>query len=62
LVYDPTTSFEPICLLVKVPLVIVVNSSSPYNSLSDLFAGEEGAPARCQSGRSALHRLITLLK
>jgi tripartite-type tricarboxylate transporter receptor subunit TctC len=35
--YDPLTSFEPICYLVKTPLLVVVNSSSPYRSLADLL-------------------------
>ena len=29
--YDPLTSFEPICYLVRVPLVFVVNTASPYS-------------------------------
>jgi tripartite-type tricarboxylate transporter receptor subunit TctC len=35
--YDPLTSFEPICELASFPSVIVVNSSSPYRTLSDLL-------------------------
>jgi tripartite-type tricarboxylate transporter receptor subunit TctC len=31
--YHPLTSFEPICQLVSVPTVIVVNSASPYRTL-----------------------------
>ena len=31
--YDPLTSFEPICYLVKSPQLIVVNAASPYRTL-----------------------------
>jgi tripartite-type tricarboxylate transporter receptor subunit TctC len=41
--YDPL-AFEPICLLVNSPQVIVVNSASPYQSLSDLFADAKARP------------------
>jgi tripartite-type tricarboxylate transporter receptor subunit TctC len=37
--YDILTSFEPICYLVSVPTVIVVNEASPYRSLADLLNG-----------------------
>jgi tripartite-type tricarboxylate transporter receptor subunit TctC len=35
--YSPLTSFEPICNLVNVPSVFVVNSLSPYRTLADLL-------------------------
>jgi tripartite-type tricarboxylate transporter receptor subunit TctC len=35
--YDILTSFEPICDLVRVPNLIVVNSASPYRTLADLL-------------------------
>jgi tripartite-type tricarboxylate transporter receptor subunit TctC len=35
--YDILTSFEPICYLVSVPTVIVVNEASPYRTLADLL-------------------------
>jgi len=44
LAYDPMTSFEPICLLVNLPLVVVVNGSSPYASLSDLLSAAGARP------------------
>ncbi len=37
--FDPLTSFEPICKLVTSPLVLVVNSASPYRTLNELVAG-----------------------
>jgi tripartite-type tricarboxylate transporter receptor subunit TctC len=36
--FDPMTSFEALCMLVKVPLVVVVNNASPVQSLPDLLA------------------------
>jgi tripartite-type tricarboxylate transporter receptor subunit TctC len=48
--FDPMTSFEPMCLLVNVPLVIVVNSSSPYRSLSDLLAAARARPGMLTIG------------
>jgi tripartite-type tricarboxylate transporter receptor subunit TctC len=35
--YDPFTSFEPICLLARTPVVVVVNGASPYSTLADLI-------------------------
>ena len=35
--YDPLTSFESICYLVKSPQIIVVNAASPYRTLADLM-------------------------
>jgi tripartite-type tricarboxylate transporter receptor subunit TctC len=35
--YDPLSQYEPICYLVRVPLVITVNSGSPYQTLADLL-------------------------
>ncbi len=42
--YDPLTSFEPICYLANSPLVIAVNSASPYRTLSDLFDAARAKP------------------
>jgi tripartite-type tricarboxylate transporter receptor subunit TctC len=35
--YEPLTQFEPICYLVRLPLVITVSSGSPYQTLADLL-------------------------
>jgi tripartite-type tricarboxylate transporter receptor subunit TctC len=43
--YDPLTSFEPICELASFPSVIVVNSASPYRTLSDLLDAARAKPA-----------------
>jgi tripartite-type tricarboxylate transporter receptor subunit TctC len=42
--YNPLTSFEPICLLVNLPLVLVVNSSSALLSLADFLAAVRARP------------------
>ena len=42
--YDPLTSFEPICELADVPTVIVVNSASPYRTLTDLLEAARAKP------------------
>jgi tripartite-type tricarboxylate transporter receptor subunit TctC len=42
--YDPITSFEPICYLVRSPNVIVVNSKSPYHTLADYVAAAHAKP------------------
>ena len=42
--YDPATSFEPVCYLVKSPQVIVVNGASPYRTLNDLVAAAHAKP------------------
>lgn len=42
--YDPLTSFEPICYLVHQPTVIVVNSASPYRTLTDLLNAARAKP------------------
>src|SRR4051812_32485319 len=42
--YDPLTSFEPVCLLANSPQVIVVNSSSPYKTLSEWLDAARAKP------------------
>ena len=42
--YNPLTSFEPICLLANLPLVLVVNSSSAFLSLADFLAAARARP------------------
>ena len=36
--------FEPVCYLVSVPNVIVVNSASPYGTLADLLNAARAKP------------------
>jgi tripartite-type tricarboxylate transporter receptor subunit TctC len=42
--YDPLTSFEPICYLVRSPQVIAVDGSSPYSTLAELFSAARAKP------------------
>lgn len=42
--YDPLTSFEPICELVSLPDIIVVNSASSYRTLADLISMARAKP------------------
>lgn len=42
--YDPLTSFEPICYLLSSPQVYVVNSASPYRTLTDLIVAARAKP------------------
>ena len=42
--YDPLVSFEPVCYLLSSPQVIVVNSASPYRTLSDFIAAARAKP------------------
>jgi len=42
--YDPLTSFEPICHLASSPIVIVVNSASPYRTFADVLAAARASP------------------
>ena len=47
--YDPLTSFEPICRLVRSPVIYSVNSAAPYRTLPELIEG-----ARAKSGTLTL--------
>jgi tripartite-type tricarboxylate transporter receptor subunit TctC len=42
--FHPLTSFEPICKLVVLPLVLVVNGTSPYRTLADLVDAARAKP------------------
>jgi tripartite-type tricarboxylate transporter receptor subunit TctC len=48
--YDPLTSFEPICQLFNSPMVIAVNSKSPYRSLTDLLNAAKAKPGQLTLG------------
>jgi tripartite-type tricarboxylate transporter receptor subunit TctC len=64
--FDPLTSFEPICNLVTSPLVLVVNSASPYRTLADLVAAARAKPGELSAAsvgpHSTLHIAIERLK
>lgn len=42
--YDPLTSFEPVCYLVRSPHVIVTPANSPYKTLLELLAAARARP------------------
>ncbi|MET0442029.1 MAG: tripartite tricarboxylate transporter substrate binding protein [Casimicrobiaceae bacterium] len=42
--YDPVNDFEPIGTLGAVPIVLVVNASSPYKSVAELVAAAKAKP------------------
>ena len=42
--YDPLTSFEPVCLVAGSPQVIVVNSASPYKTLTEWLDAARAKP------------------
>jgi tripartite-type tricarboxylate transporter receptor subunit TctC len=44
LTYDPLTSFDPVCLLVSSPQILVVNASSPFRSLKDFVDAAKAKP------------------
>jgi tripartite-type tricarboxylate transporter receptor subunit TctC len=46
--YDPLTSFAPACLLTRSPNVIVVNASSPYQTLTDYLNDARSKPGQLQ--------------
>jgi tripartite-type tricarboxylate transporter receptor subunit TctC len=48
--YDPLTSFEPICLLVRAPTLIVVNSAAPYRTLKEYLDGARAKPGTVTLG------------
>jgi tripartite-type tricarboxylate transporter receptor subunit TctC len=48
--YHPLESFEPVCLMVEAPLVISVQSSSPYRTLADLLDAARAKPGSITMG------------
>jgi tripartite-type tricarboxylate transporter receptor subunit TctC len=42
--YDPLKSFEPVCNLVRILPLVVVNSASPYRTLADLLDAARAKP------------------
>jgi tripartite-type tricarboxylate transporter receptor subunit TctC len=58
--YDPLTSFEPICKLVDVPAVIVVNSATPYRTLAELMEAARSRPGdvtMASIGPASVHQI-----
>ena len=48
--YDAIASFEPICSLVATPVVLSVNTSSPYRTLAAFVAATQKEPGRLTLG------------
>jgi tripartite-type tricarboxylate transporter receptor subunit TctC len=44
LAFDPLADFTPICVLARVPMIIAVNSASPYASFADFIAAARARP------------------
>jgi tripartite-type tricarboxylate transporter receptor subunit TctC len=44
LAFDPLVDFAPICALARVPMIIAVNSASPYASFADFIAAARAKP------------------
>lgn len=42
--FDPFADFTPICALARVPMILAVNSASPYASLPDFIAAARAKP------------------
>jgi tripartite-type tricarboxylate transporter receptor subunit TctC len=64
--YDPLTSFAPICYLANSPMVIIVNSASPYHTLADLFNAARAKPGDLTMASvgpaSGIHIAVEMLK
>jgi tripartite-type tricarboxylate transporter receptor subunit TctC len=64
--YNPLTSFEPICYLASSPLVMAVNSTSPYRTLADLLNAARTKPGgltiASTGPASSLHIAVEMLK
>jgi tripartite-type tricarboxylate transporter receptor subunit TctC len=63
--YDPVKSYEPICYLAGTPMVLVVQSSSPYKTVKDLVEAARATPGMAfASGGpgSSLHVAIEVLR
>jgi tripartite-type tricarboxylate transporter receptor subunit TctC len=64
--YDPLSSFEPICYLARSPQLIVVNSVSPYRTLTDLLNAARAKPGELTLASagpaSSPHIAIEMLK
>jgi tripartite-type tricarboxylate transporter receptor subunit TctC len=48
--YNPLTSFEPACFLVRSPQVLAVNSASPYRTIADFIAAARAKPGELSLG------------
>ncbi|HET6263404.1 MAG TPA: tripartite tricarboxylate transporter substrate binding protein [Usitatibacter sp.] len=51
--YDPLKDFAPIALISSQPLILVVNTSSPYKSLKDLVDASKASPGKINMASSS---------
>lgn len=42
--YDPLTNFEPICILARFPIILLVNEAAPYRTFSDFLTAARAKP------------------
>ena len=62
--YDPVRDFAPIAIVVENPMLIVVPTNSPYNSLADLLSAaraKPGALAYSTAGTGSTSHVLTEL-
>ena len=58
--YDPARDLQPICLLERGPLVLMVPPNSPYKSVQDLIAAAKASPGKlsyANGGQGGSHHL-----
>jgi tripartite-type tricarboxylate transporter receptor subunit TctC len=64
--YDASKDFEPICHLAATPIVLVINSASPYRTVADLIGAARAKPGELTLGSggpgSSLHIAFEVLK
>jgi len=51
--YDPLKDFAPIALISSQPLILVVNTNSPYKSLKDLVDASKASPGKINMASSS---------
>jgi len=63
--FDPLTDFEPVCKIANVQALVVVSTTSPYHSLSDLVRASQGnalAVTMAAAPASVVHLGLEALK
>jgi tripartite-type tricarboxylate transporter receptor subunit TctC len=63
--YDVSLNFDPVCYLAATPMVLVVQSASPYKTLNDLLTAARAKPGALSLGAapaSSLHIAFEVIK